>query len=319
MTLFGLTDDYILRIKKLVTHEDSSYFHFHKLLGILSLFHFIYRYYLLFSTGSFQINTQTDINLLLLHAVLSGSSMIFKIPNKRNMSSPMIYPEFRLHSILFAYRSIICCYFHYYHFSKFSPIYICFLTMFGADMVTYHYRNDNDIHSTMRNMPFPDSIINENQKKITFFNSSMQIGATIFMLKNIDTAFAPLCAIQLAAFLMTLVRKNIIKARDWHLIYSILLIVNFCVYYNSSMGSILRDASLVLLCKYSRFRNQYNKYICWYIVFFLYIASHSTIVLPFDNYFIQIPYHVWVKNGMITFIIYDYSSYVYKALILNET
>jgi len=38
----------------------------------------------------------------------------------------------------------------------------------------------------------------------------MQILATLFMLGNINTSFTPLLAIQLAAFLMTLVIKSII-------------------------------------------------------------------------------------------------------------
>jgi len=44
----------------------------------------------------------------------------------------------------------------------------------------------------------------------------MQVCATIFMLGNIDSAFGPLFAIQLSSFLITLVRKNIIKTNIWH-------------------------------------------------------------------------------------------------------
>jgi hypothetical protein len=317
MRSIGMKDDFILRISKLNTHEDYDYFHLHKILGILTLFHYFYRYYLLFFTGSFQINTKYDLNLLLLHGLLSSSSMIFNISRKRNMSSPMIYPEFRLHSIIFAYRSIICCYLHYYKFSNIYSILVCYTTMLGADLITNYFKKDDN--STMRNMPFPSTITLENKNKITFFNSSMQIGATIFMLNNIDTAFSPLCAIQIAAFLMTLVRKNIIKSVHWHFIYSLLLIINFFVFYNCNMSIILTDTLSVLLFKFLRFNNKYNKYLCWSIIFSLYtFALYKKYLLYIDEKIIKIPYSGFIKNSLISYVIYDYGHCVYKCLFVNN-
>jgi len=89
--------------------------------------------------------------------------------------------------------------------------------MIGADIVTYYYKDG----TTMRGMQF-DPNVSENKKKvITLFHSKMQLCATTYMLGNIDSAFSPLFAIQFSSFLMTLVRKNIIKRNHWHLLYSL--------------------------------------------------------------------------------------------------
>ena len=45
---------------------------------------------------------------LLPHALLSASSLIFRIPKRRIKEGSRIWPEYRLHSIVFAYRSVAC-------------------------------------------------------------------------------------------------------------------------------------------------------------------------------------------------------------------
>jgi hypothetical protein len=92
-------------VHKLMTKEDGHFGHVHKIIGITALGHYFYRTYLLFTTGSMQFDSSKfTLCCILLHMVLSVSSFIFKIPNNRINSAPMIYPEFRLHSIIFAYR-----------------------------------------------------------------------------------------------------------------------------------------------------------------------------------------------------------------------
>jgi len=178
--------------------------------------------------------------------------MIFRIPKMRNKISPMIYPEFRIHSILFAYRSLICCAIHYYSKNPIYPMMVSIATMIGADITT-HYLKPSDQDSTMRSMPFPQNISEKNQRLISYFHSTMQVGATLYMLENMDTAFAPLCSIQMAAFLMTLVRKNIIKSVHWHLIYSALLLTNFISIFSSSIGCVFIRIILYKLFIYMRF------------------------------------------------------------------
>ena len=94
-------------LQKLFTKEDPV--HIHKTLGIVSLLHFFYRFYLLFYHGSMFLNSHLDVGMVSLHGCLSVSSLAFHIPKKRHSTLPMIYPEFRLHSILFGLRSVVCC------------------------------------------------------------------------------------------------------------------------------------------------------------------------------------------------------------------
>ena len=100
----------IENIPKLITKEDP--YHIHKILGIVSLAHFSYRYYQLWY-NSMGFNTNYDAAFLIVHALLSATSFQFKIPHSRNQASPMIYPEFRFHNLLFSYRSILCTLFFY--------------------------------------------------------------------------------------------------------------------------------------------------------------------------------------------------------------
>jgi hypothetical protein len=270
--------DFLFRLKKLMTHEDGQYLHIHKLCGFFVLGHFIYRYFHLFRYGHFGFETTNDIHLLLVHAGLSISSLVFHIPTKRNRASPMIYPEFRWHSIFFALRSIIASYLHYYGAPKPFLVLTCFATMGLADTATYFLKKKEDNDSTMRNMPFSEKVTEENQRIVTQFHSKMQIGATLFILHNVDTAYSPLCAIQVAAFLMTLVRKNIIKSTDWHFIYSVLLIMNYFTYLGKDVGvvEIYINYICIQLFKRLRFDRGWNKYACWCIVFSVYYF-HKTL------------------------------------------
>ena len=110
----------------------------HKFLGIFSLGNFIYRYYLLIFYGSMFLNTNLDLGIIILHSCLSVSSLIFHIPQKRHIKLPMIYPEFRLHSIAFGLRSVSCCFLDFYGgtYKLYGKILICIFTMIGADIIT---------------------------------------------------------------------------------------------------------------------------------------------------------------------------------------
>ena len=51
--------------------------------------------------------TMPPLGSIALHMTLSVSSMIFKIPRKRSLSLYRIWPEYRLHSIVFAWRALL--------------------------------------------------------------------------------------------------------------------------------------------------------------------------------------------------------------------
>jgi hypothetical protein len=281
----------IENIHKLKTKEDP--FHIHKLLGILSLGHFAYRYFNLFYT-SMNFTTPYDLYCLAIHSLLSITSLQFKIPKIRNHVSPMIYPEFRLHNLLFSFRSILCTLFFYYKLPIIYNIIVCFVTMACADIVTYYYKDG----TTMRDMKFNYNIFDDTKYYITLFHSKMQVCATLYMIGNIDSAFSPLFAIQLSSFLMTLVRKNIIKTTHWHFIYGLSLIINVFAYLSLRLDFILFQLFAFKLFVFLRFIQKRNKYLSWLLVYFLFLLYNK---IPYT-----VMYEIPIKIIIIIIYLYKY-------------
>lgn len=94
-------------IKKLFTKEDKDMIH--KTLGFLSLCSYSYRYLYVYPTtgGLGFTGTVFDWLTLLLHFLLSFSSLIFHVVEKRIVSNPLIiYQEYRMHAIVFTCRGV---------------------------------------------------------------------------------------------------------------------------------------------------------------------------------------------------------------------
>lgn len=92
--------------KKLFTNEDKYFVH--KTFGFLSLLSFIYRYFYVWPVhGNLGMNgTAVDFATLLLHMLLTGSSLIFHVLERRLTRNPLIiYEEYRLHAIIFTMRT----------------------------------------------------------------------------------------------------------------------------------------------------------------------------------------------------------------------
>jgi len=264
--------------------------HIHKTLGVICLANYGYRYYLLFTTGSMHLNNSNACVMMCIHGLLSVSSFIYRIPSKRNRLAPMIYPEFREHSILFVIRSIICFFLRYYQCSIFYKMSACYGAMLLADFITLRHQTDAVMTTTMRDMPFDRRIPEKTQSEIIHMQSSQQIGATLFMFGNEDSCFTPMFSIQIAAFLMTLVRKNIIDSNLWHLLYNISLWSNIFCYYSMPLSYVITQPLLFQVFYYWRFSSDKvstrilgNKYIGWTIVFTLiYFYEKKGNILDFD-------------------------------------
>lgn len=275
---------------KLVTKEDP--YHIHKTLGTICLVNYGYRYYLLLTRGTMDLNNSTSAYLVVAHAALSCTSMIYRIPKIRNKTGPMIYPEYRIHSILFALRSAVCFFLTYYHCSIVYRFAACYATMVLADIATSRYNTDTD-STTIRNMPFDNQIAEEDRHQITQMQSSHQIAATLFMLGNLDSCFSPMFAIQIAAFLMTLVRKNIIHPTMWHLLYNLSLWVNVFCYNSLPIRYVIMHPVLCQLFYLWRFSGDRsvpklfigNKYVGWTIVFatFYVCVFNEKMLIGFNN------------------------------------
>ena len=264
-------------IRKFFTKEDT--FHSHKILGTISLVHFIYRFYniILYNDPLFSDSYHTPL-LIGVHLALSATSMLFHVPRNRIAKKPMIYREFRLHSILFAYRSIFVMYAIYFfsnitffeddsYFSNQRAIQITcslitLLTFIGADVVTHYYKPE---HTTMRDMPFSDYVPVTFIKYLNFFYSFSQVLASLNMIINpsLDTAFMVLFPIQIAAFLMTCVRKGVLGGDGWHILYAASLLLNY-VRGAFLVGNVNYDYWIIaLLFCILRFKLRLNKYALW--------------------------------------------------------
>ena len=92
---------------KLFTNHDP--YHMHKILGLICLLHYLYRFDSFFRYGrAFGLqDVKVEILLVMMHGVLSLSSLLLPLPGARNHSAPMIWKEFRFHSILFANRHVV--------------------------------------------------------------------------------------------------------------------------------------------------------------------------------------------------------------------
>jgi hypothetical protein len=263
---------------KLVSHEESNFFHLHKILGGLSLGHFIVRFYQMFNNPRIDFKTNyITFGFILIHMLLSTSSVIFKIPAKRNLSLPMIWPEFRIHSILFAYRSLLIMLGLYaYKYDILDKIYfnafryiIVFGTLIGADITTNYYIKNSFVDpnsSTMRTMPYPPNISSRCISILNKYYSISQVFATMICLYtySYNRLLLLVFPIQIAAFLMTLVRKNILSPGGWHILYTSSLALNYTFALISKVEpkplSFWIGSGLFIL---GRFYFNLNKYLLW--------------------------------------------------------
>ena len=288
-------------LHKLSTKEDPYYLH--KIFGAICFLNFAYQSFYVVLYHKSHIDNPVGCVLMGCHALLPISSLIFHIPAVRNRTGPMIYPEFRLHSIIFSLRSVVCFYLSYYQLNDFYKMLACFLTMMSADIASYT-TNDDSEKTLIRTMPFDKDTPLElqQQQRIKYFQSSMQVGATLYMLGNTHTAFLTLYGIQLPAFLMTLVRKNIIKPNTWHQWYSILLIFNIYGYYTVPISHILKHILLFNLFIELRFVNRINKYYAWTFIFLLFsILSQLSTMCHIDSLLNDI--EIYLKHGFVLYFV----------------
>jgi len=285
-------------LHKLVTREDPL--HIHKTLGVVCLGNFFYRYYLLLAYGTMFLDTPSGIGSVALHGILSLSSLVFHLPDNRINGKPMIYPEMRAHTIVFTLRSVACCLTYYFSFNQYVRMCIIFSSMFSADIVTYLFNRGKANGTTIRNMPYDPLVSEESKQSVKRMNSNMQIGATLYMLGNIESAFSPLFAIQMAALLSTLVRKSIISANTWHILYAISLWINIILYYQSLPINyiIIELISYKLYTKIFFYYNT-NKYMNWSIIFAMFTLYQRLEVPDISSY------ETYIRGALITWFILE--------------
>lgn len=218
----------------LVTSHDA--WHVHKILGVAALAHFAYRAWSTSVTGcAFSDAEPVELHVcgVVVHLLLALSSLMFTLPQKRNYTAPMIWPEFRLHSIVFATRHTIATVANLLDAWPADPVAeIVFKTALVVGTVVaarfVSCRVGDPERRTTNAMPYPSTIDTLAQSAIKRNYVSAQFNATMQCVVGSPTAaFLPLLGIQIAPLLMTLVRKNIIDAKMYHRVYAAALYVPY--------------------------------------------------------------------------------------------
>eukprot|EP01060_Flectonema_neradi_P002718 TRINITY_DN11728_c0_g2_i1.p1 TRINITY_DN11728_c0_g2~~TRINITY_DN11728_c0_g2_i1.p1 ORF type:complete len:488 (+),score=44.14 TRINITY_DN11728_c0_g2_i1:53-1516(+) len=262
---------------KLFTDHDP--YNIHKILGLIVLVHYLYRFDSCFRYGqAFGLqDVRLEILLVVLHGVLSLSSLLLPLPESRNHTAPMIWKEFRFHSILFANRhvfftvlylldlngsfdvvwqlllsdptatSILTKDFDY----TITSLSACFLSLTIkasllvltcniADYITQHYGNKTE--RTTNSMAYPDSVTEEDRKVVKKLYADRQFYATIWCVFGSPLlAFAPMFGIQIAPLMMTFVRKGLMKGIWYHRYYAFSLQICYYILVSLYVKGFLRD------------------------------------------------------------------------------
>jgi hypothetical protein len=236
----------------LFTNHDK--YHIHKTLGFLAVANFILRFYYAIVYGTSFPPFETKVfscSSVLIHALLPIASLSIPLPEKRNFTSPMIWKEFRLHSILFSCRHSILTiitllelwptqleiFKNYKFYALVTEALLKYIAIIScikiASIITAKY-GDTEKRTT-NTMPYPDHVKEYEIQKIKYEYAKKQFGATIMAVFSGELSaslnFAPLYAIQSAPFMMTLVRKGKCNSTHYHMVYSLTLIYPLYLYH----------------------------------------------------------------------------------------
>ncbi len=278
----------------LITHHDK--FHVHAFLGFFCLFNYLYRSLLHIVYGSVFLDKSNAWYIIGMYIFLSLSSLQFVIPSSRVKGQrPMIWREYRAHSIVFSLRhflsTLVIIYLDQYKYQEHILISLIFLTMGAADLCTYLYKDDAS--HTIRRMPYPQDTDQSEKDIMREFYSSSQFGATISGLCNLDLAYLFCIPIQLGAFLMTLERKAKISPKTWHIYYglsiSLCFLVNIFTSFHTNEISNLVFTAFAMNIGFKLRMDGINKYIVWALVIsFIETYKYYQINLVSFNYLIPV-------------------------------
>lgn len=210
--------------KQLITKEDPN--HVHKTLGILVLCSYIFRLCHIGKQADlgFPLYPAYTVPTLLLHLALNASSFEFKLPPKRIKDGYRIWPEYRLHSIVFSCRSLLMMFVVWYEQEHLQTkqeyhiwnIIIILSTMAAAD---WSSRQSTVQSGFARELDVPAAA--------RYFFSAAQLFATSLILmghRRYTMHFLMVIILQGNAFLMTIRRKNLASHALLTSIYAALIV-----------------------------------------------------------------------------------------------
>ena len=159
--------------------------HLHALCGLYVLCHALLRLAWWVETGRCSFGPDlTTLLCLLPHVGLSLTGMVFfPLPAKRNVASPLLWPEGRLHSVIFAARSYLACLLIWLSLRTQSAAWLylrgppVLATCLAADWATAKYGSRE--RTTMRGMPWGADGGNPQLRRLaTLYYSVSQLAAT---------------------------------------------------------------------------------------------------------------------------------------------
>jgi hypothetical protein len=257
-------------VSKLFTSEDK--FNIHKTLGIICLSNFVYRYTYWFIYGTLGYETYTFMNTFTMgaHMALSSTSLFFHVLSRRMKTKPLIiYKEYQLHTILFTFRS--CMWYFvpkYYNGIDIVPISLLIIHAL-VDVTSYFYGTEG--MTTVRVQNKSTNIGTIMFRRLFSYYQILAIASLLSATdKNLaNTSFNLLIAIQSSTFLMTLVRKNIIRPYTHIAIYGFCLFLSSYNIYQNYDKNIFLGALIVFLLRMQGI----SKYILWTAFYFITSSS----------------------------------------------
>lgn len=253
---------------------DHDKYHLHALLGLAVLLHFVLRWGMLLAYGDAFGNAGMfcfNVLTVLLHAALPLSALSLPIPQARNFSAPMIWPEFRLHSLAFASRHVLST-ITALALPAHREMQLVFthLALFSASLVSDKYGDQQK--RTTNAMPYASRVGPSEAQHTKNMYARAQFLATAFALVGCPSlSFVPVLGIQSAPLLMTLVRKGKIPASTYHRVYAWTLLLplpaTMCIVHHNP--HLLKDILLAFatgaLAQFARTKIRLGKHACWLV------------------------------------------------------
>jgi hypothetical protein len=242
--------------KKLYTKEDKfpneymdkTYFggyvtpihvpHVHKILGILSLLSFFYRYAYIYNVqGNLGFDGSTfDWATMAVHTLLAFSSIVFRVPRKRIETKPMvIYEEYRQHAMVFTFRCFAVFAVNqlwkvYFPDEVYPPQCVIPLVVLLHHLLVDRITANHGSGQTAVRANSAKLKTSKFYKRVGYLYSFYQFLSLASHLSPSarvgDMAYNSIIAIQSSAFMMTLYRKRIIRGRTHMVVYSACLVLS---------------------------------------------------------------------------------------------
>ncbi|KAL3922475.1 MAG: hypothetical protein SGPRY_004548 [Prymnesium sp.] len=289
--------------QNLFSHEDSG--NVHKLLGFACLLHFAVRCLFITQDMGFDASWLTPLSVC-MHAMLSLSSLIFQLPKVRIKEGSRIWPEFRLHSIVFALRSMSCLLVVWYEDrTQTGPFYLAnvavvFITLIFADISTNSV-DEKSRSNTIRGLEtsaiykYSFSFL---QVRLALHPHDLEVTTPCFGSVPWDNGLSFWIA-KTYAFTLTLRRKNLVSHRATVVIYACQLalgvvVANMEIIACGGVESIFMMFSVALLAASLRMLLGLNKYLVWSIMsVVVQFARRCTTIVPAELRFEEWPKYGW--------------------------